>query len=559
MNNDKILGVKDVTIYFDEPQEEEEYYSWHIHTPPKRASDKPILDSISLDIHVGEVIGFLGKSGAGKTSLMNCIRGIPEYRPTSGEVIFNVAICENEECRYVDVPSQDGEQCPKCGKTMHTQEVDYWNELDNGTRIGKNIYDRMSMMTQRTFALYSEKTAIENLINTLQEVEKKIENPKKYAIDLLKRVRLLHRATKVARDMSGGEKQRVILARQLAKEPMLLLADEPTGTLDPITAQIISEIFREEAKRGLPIILTSHLPELIVHTCDQAILLERGKMTLKGSPDEVVASYLGRAGQDEIDDELELHSEPQIVVEHVKKHYYSVDKGLVKSVDNVDLTILRGEIFGIVGVSGAGKTTLVKMISGITNPTSGKVKINIGEEWIDMSIPGPQNRGKAKSRIGFLHQEFDLYPHSTVLENLTDSIGLELPKELSRAMALEMMESVGFEYEYAKELLETYPPYLSGGEKHRIAIARELMRSPEIIILDEPTGTLDPITTVSVIDAIKKSRRRLGQTYVVVTHDMSFAEKTCDRIALMRGGKILDIGPPEKVLAKFRLETIQES
>ena len=554
-----MVEVRNVTIYIEDQEEEEEYYSWKIHVPPKRKLDRPILDNISLDIRVGEIIGFLGKSGAGKTSLMNCIRGIPEYRPTSGEVIFNIAVCENEECQYVDVPTKDGEECPRCGASMSRQEVDYWNELDNGTRLGKNIYDRMSMMTQRTFALYSERTAIENLISTFQEIELDVENPKKYAIDLLKRVRLLHRATKVARDLSGGEKQRIILARQLAKRPMFLLADEPTGTLDPITARIISEIFKEEAGNGLPILLTSHLPELISSTCDRAIFLENGKKIKSGDAQDVVSAYIGKLKEREDEEKHELSNSPHIIVENVKKHYYSVDKGLVKSVDGVDLTIYQGEIFGIVGVSGAGKTTLVKMISGQTNPTEGMIKIKIGDEWIDMSIPGPQNRGKAKSRIGFLHQEFDLYSHSTVLENLTDSIGLELPKELSMAMATEMLESVGFDQEYVKEILETYPPYLSGGEKHRVAIARELMRSPEIIILDEPTGTLDPITTSAVIDAIRKSRKRLGQTYIIVTHNIDFARKTCDRIALMRGGRILEIGAPEEVLASLELQTIQES
>ncbi|MEM2124727.1 MAG: ATP-binding cassette domain-containing protein, partial [Methanolinea sp.] len=204
-------------------------------------------------------------------------------------------------------------------------------------------------------------------------------------------------------------------------------------------------------------------------------------------------------------------------------------------------------IFGIVGKSGAGKTTLSRIIAGLVEPTEGEMNFRVGDEWIDMTRPGIENRGRARGYIGFLHQEYDLYPHRTVLDNLTDAIGLEFPKELSVRKAKLTLAMAGFSEERGEEILSRYPDQLSAGEKHRVALAQVLIREPRLVILDEPTGTMDPLTKRDVAHSILHARKEMEQTFIVVSHDMDFVREICDRVAWMRGGKIVAVGTVPEV------------
>ena len=152
------------------------------------------------------------------------------------------------------------------------------------------------------------------------------------------------------------------------------------------------------------------------------------------------------------------------------------------------------------------------------------------------------------SYIGLLHQEYSLYPHRDILGNLTDAISLDLPAEFAKIKAIHVLTTVGFSDATAEGILSKYPDELSVGEKHRIALAQVLIKEPKLIILDEPTGTMDPITRVIVTDSILKARKELEQTFIIISHDMDFVLDVCDRAALMRGGKILDMGTPEEMV-----------
>jgi len=232
----------------------------------------------------------------------------------------------------------------------------------------------------------------------------------------------------------------------------------------------------------------------------------------------------------------------------VTKRYVSVDRGVVRAVNSVTFDVARKEIFGIIGKSGAGKTTLSRIIAGIIEPTSGEMNILIGENWVDMTKPGIDERGRAKEYIGLLHQEYDLFPHRTVLDNLTDAIGLEFPKELAMRKAIVTLKTAGFSEGKSKEILHRFPGELSDGERHRVALAQVLIREPRIVILDEPTGTMDPITKQDVKHSILNARDEMDETFIVVSHDMDFVRDICDRLAFMRGGKIIQIGPTAEVL-----------
>ena len=243
--------------------------------------------------------------------------------------------------------------------------------------------------------------------------------------------------------------------------------------------------------------------------------------------------------------------EVEIKMEDVKKHYFSIERGVVKAVDGVDLEIYKDEIFGIVGLSGAGKTTLTRMLIGLTEPSKGEIAAKLGDEWIDMTKVGPLNRGRIMPYMGLLHQEYSLYPHRTIMGNLTDAISLDLPAEFAKIKAIHVLTAVGFTEKVAEGLLNKYPDELSVGEKHRVALAQVLIKEPKIIILDEPTGTMDPVTRVIVTDSILKARKELEQTFVIISHDMEFVLDVCDRAALMRGGKVLNIGTPEEMVKEL--------
>ena len=187
-----------------------------------------VLKNISFEIGEGEILGIIGRSGAGKTVLMHLIRGV-EQPPTSGRIIYHVAACGG--CGYMDVGSSAGKPCPRCGATLSPLNVDLWNETDEELR--RRLMRRTAIMFQRTFALYGDDRVIENVLHALDDIEYPQEKAINRAADLIDQVKLSHRMMHIARDLSGGEKQRVVLARQLAKEPFMLFADEPTGTLDP--------------------------------------------------------------------------------------------------------------------------------------------------------------------------------------------------------------------------------------------------------------------------------------------------------------------------------------
>jgi len=167
---------------------------------------------------------------------------------------------------------------------------------------------------------------------------------------------------------------------------------------------------------------------------------------------------------------------------------------------------------------------------------------------VDMAEPGYYARGRAKPYIGLLYQEYDLYPHHTVIENLTDSIGLDFPAELAEKKAIGTLQIAGFSEARSREIMDRYPGELSEGERHRVSFARALIKEPHLIVLDEPTGTMDPITKQSVISSIFTAREEAGETFIIVSHDMEFVDKVCDRVAFMKGGKIVAMGRPEEVL-----------
>jgi methyl coenzyme M reductase system subunit A2 len=512
-------------------------------------SGNRVLDHVSFEIPEGEIIGIIGRSGAGKSVLMHLLRGV-EDPPTGGSIVYHVAACP--DCEYVDVPSRAKTACPKCGGTLAALDVDFWNPKNEALK--SRVMHRTAIMFQRTFALYGDDRVIENVLRALDDIGYPPDKAVNRAADLIDQVRLSHRMMHIARDLSGGEKQRVVLARQLAKDPALLFADEPTGTLDPETAKIVHAMLSEAAKANtMGMVVTSHFSQVIEDMAHTAILLVDGKIAAMGEPKKIVREFTRNAAEDEREEVPEF-GRTILSARDVAKRYISADRGVVRAVNLVTFDVAEKEIFGIIGKSGAGKTTLSRIIAGIIEPTSGEMNVRIGDEWVDMTKPGINERGRAKEYIGLLHQEYDLYPHRTVIDNLTDAIGLEFPKELAIRKAVITLGMAGFTPEKSKAILNRLPSELSDGERHRVALAQVLIREPRLVILDEPTGTMDPITKKDVKHSILHSRDEMDETFVIVSHDMDFVEEICDRVALMRGGKIVSIGKTKEILAQVTAE-----
>ncbi len=506
-------------------------------------ADTRVLNNVSFEIPEGEIMGVIGRSGAGKSVLMHLLRGV-EQPPSKGSVVYHMAACNR--CSFMDVQSRAGSRCPECGGELVAVDVDLWGEKTDGMK--SRVMNRTAIMFQRTFALYGDDRVIENVLHALDDIRYPQEQAINRAADLIDQVKLSHRMMHIARDLSGGEKQRVVLARQLAKNPAMLFADEPTGTLDPETARLVHAMLIEAAQRNtMGMVVTSHFSQVIEDMADHAMLLVNGEIAAMGSPKEVIHSFvkdyqeIGESAPAELGEKI-------LSARDVAKRYVSVDRGVVRAVNSVTFDVARKEIFGIIGKSGAGKTTLSQIIAGIIEPTSGEMNILIGDDWVDMTKPGINERGRAKEYIGLLHQEYDLFPHRTILDNLTDSIGLEFPKELAQRKAVATLMMAGFSKEKAQSILNRYPGELSDGERHRVALAQVLIREPRLVILDEPTGTMDPITKQDVKHSILNARDEMDETFVVVSHDMDFVRDICDRLALMRGGKIIRIGPTAEVL-----------
>jgi len=507
--------------------------------------DTRVLNKISFEIPEGEIMGVIGRSGAGKSVLMHLLRGV-EQPPSSGSIIYHMAACDR--CTFMDVQSRAGKKCPECGKELESVDIDLWDAKNNGMK--SRVMNRTAIMFQRTFALYGDDRVIENVLHALDDIRYPQEHAISRAADLIDQVRLSHRMMHIARDLSGGEKQRVVLARQLAKNPAMLFADEPTGTLDPETARLVHAMLTDAVKKNaMGMVVTSHFSQVIDDMANRAMLLVDGEIASIGSPKTVIRAFARDYHEMESTEPVELGGQI-LQARDVTKKYISLDRGVIKAVNMVTFDVAKKEIFGIIGKSGAGKTTLSGIMSGIIEPTSGEMNILIGDDWVDMTKPGIEERGRAKEYIGLLHQEYDLFPHRTVIDNLTDSIGLDFPKELAIRKAVVTLRMAGFTEEKSREILNRFPGELSDGERHRVALATVLIREPRLVILDEPTGTMDPITKQDVKHSILNARDEMDETFIVVSHDMDFVRDICDRVALMRGGKIIGIGPTREILAR---------
>ncbi|MFC4801648.1 methionine ABC transporter ATP-binding protein [Neobacillus sp. GCM10023253] len=234
---------------------------------------------------------------------------------------------------------------------------------------------------------------------------------------------------------------------------------------------------------------------------------------------------------------------------------YKTKKGEVKGVDNVSLTVKEGEIFGIVGYSGAGKSSLLRCINLLERPTSGSITVD-GTDLT--SLKGEQLRS-SRLKIGMIFQHFYLISQKTVYENISFSLkAANYPKGQVKQRVEELLKMVGL-----SDKRDVYPSQLSGGQKQRVGIARALANNPKVLLCDEATSALDPTTTKSILTLLKKINKELNITIVLITHEMDVVKEICSRMAIMQDGRVVEEGSvydifanPHTALTKEFIESV---
>ena len=224
-----------------------------------------------------------------------------------------------------------------------------------------------------------------------------------------------------------------------------------------------------------------------------------------------------------------------IRVENLKKHY---NGGEIHALDDVSISVKRGEVVVVIGPSGSGKSTLLRSLNLLELPTEGHIYVD------DVDIAAPKvNINLHRQKMGMVFQHFNLFPNMTILRNMTIAPMklLKKSKEEAERQAMELLERVNL-----AARANDYPEQLSGGQKQRIAIVRALCMNPEIMLFDEPTSALDPEMVGEVLDVMKE-RAESGMTMVVVTHEMGFAKEVADRVVFMDQGRVIESGTPEEI------------
>lgn len=238
-----------------------------------------------------------------------------------------------------------------------------------------------------------------------------------------------------------------------------------------------------------------------------------------------------------------------IDIKNLTKTYFSKDRE-VKAVDNVSITIHDEEIFGIVGYSGAGKSSLLRCINLLERPTSGKITV----DGVDLTKLDSKRLRQARLKIGMIFQHFNLVSQKTVAENIAFALkASKTPKNKIEKRVAELLNMVGL-----ADKKDVYPGQLSGGQKQRVGIARALANNPKVLLCDEATSALDPTTTKSILNLLKKINKELNITIIIITHEMDVVKEICHRMAIMENGRIVEQGNVYDIFASPKEQLTKE-
>ncbi len=531
---------------------------------PTRRGTVRAARGVNLTVSPGEVLGLVGESGAGKSTIGNAIIDllVAPGRVSAGSILF-----EGEELR---------------GRSeAEMRRV-------RGDRIGMIFQDPQTSLNPLM-------TIGGQLIETIEKTnDLSGSEAEKRAIELLEQVGITEAKARLSaypHQFSGGMRQRVVIALALAGDPDLIIADEPTTALDvSIQAQILDLIKRLCRERDLGVIIVTHDIGVIANIADRVAVMYRGEVVETGD----VAQILGApeheytksliAAVPRADRKLDRFSSvdyieggttpfkridiqthwlgqslrerktgPAVEVENLnlsfvlQKAVLKQNRKMLKAVDNVSFVVSEGETFGLVGESGSGKSTVARLITGLYRQDSGTVRVN-GEDVSSRPKSAAARAARRAVQMIFQDPYSSLNARMRVLDIVAEPIRfyrLTKTEAETRQIVGELLDHVGLG---AKAALR-YPHEFSGGQRQRISIARALASRPRILICDEPTSALDVSVQATILNLLKDLQQELGLTMLFISHDLPVVRQMCDRIAVMRHGSICEVSETERLFS----------
>ena len=477
------------------------------------------LDGIDLDIPAGSRVGIIGSDGVGKSSLLSLISG-----------------CRKIQTGQVDLFG--GSMSDKKHRERVSSRVAY---MPQG--LGTNLYATLSVFENLDF--------FGRLFNLHQE-EREL------------RIRQLLQATGLApfkdrlvSQLSGGMHQKLAICCALIHEPDLLILDEPTTGIDPLSRRLFWEMI-DKVRGARPdmslLVATAYMEE--ASRFEWLIAMHSGHVLFKGKKEEFLAQKASLSMEEAFIamlPEAKLYKPVQFIPyqrRETTKTFIEASNLTMRfngftAVNHVNFQIEQGEIFGFVGSNGCGKTTTMKMLTGLLPPTEGEAKL-FGY------CLNPHDL-KTRKRIGYMSQSFSLYTELTVKQNLTLHAHLfHLPNEQIPEKVAQIMHRFGLDEES-----DSLPESIPLGQRQRLSLAVAMLPGPEILILDEPTSGVDPIARDAFWHIMIELSRKDNVTIFISTHFMNEAER-CDRIALMHAGNVLANAPPAELIKQCHAKNLEE-
>ena len=476
-----------------------------------------------------QALGIVGESGSGKSQTVLSIMGLLESNgKATGSVVF-----DNKEILGLEKKELNKIRGRKIGMVFQ----DPMSSLNPYISIGAQM---AGVLLNHTNLNKSE--IKESCIEMLDAV--KIPNPKQ-------------RFDSYSFELSGGMRQRVMIASALLTKPKLLIADEPTTALDvTVQEQILDLVLEMKERFSMSVILITHDLGVVARSCEKVLVLKDGLEQETGELNQIFynprAAYTKELllkskeiGMDTEPRETKRNNSVTTKIKNLtvcfpipKPTFFSKQDHLV-AVDNVSLDVYEGEILGVVGESGSGKSTLAKNILRLVRPTKGEIEL-FGEK---LSLLDKKQMKKTRKKMQVVFQDplSSLNPRMTVFETLSEPLNSFYPG-MNRDSIEKDVRAAIIEVGLGDEFLGRYPHELSGGQCQRVAIARALMPKPQLLICDEAVSALDASIRAEIIELLLGIKKKRKLTMIFIAHDLAVVKKICDRVIVMKKGKVVESG-----------------
>jgi microcin C transport system ATP-binding protein len=495
----------------------------------------PAVRGVSFDIQAGQTVALVGESGSGKSVTALSVLKLLPYPAAShpkGRILFNA-----EDLLHTDDRSIRGVR----GNAISMIFQEPMSSLNPLHTVERQVSEALILHRGMRKAAARART-----IELLAEVG--IPDP-------------VSRLDDFPHQLSGGQRQRVMIAMALANEPQLLIADEPTTALDvTIQAQILELLMSLQQKRGMAILFITHDLHIVRRMAEITHVMTEGKIVESGPTETVFANpqhaYTRKllAAEPKGEPPATSTAEPIVAAEKlrvwfpIKRGFIRRTVGHIKAVDDVDISIRRGETLGVVGESGSGKTTLGRALLRLVGSEGRIVYLGRDIEQLSWGAMRPLRRDL---QIVFQDPFGSLSPRMSIAEIIAEGLAVHAPQLTAAerdAKVVKALSEVGLD----PEARFRYPHEFSGGQRQRIAIARAMVLEPKFVVLDEPTSALDMSVQAQVVDLLRELQRRHGLTYLFISHDLRVVRALANQLMVMRNGKVVEHGPAAEIFAAPR-------